>query len=198
MQTYVPFLTWRFNLALQLASGLHHAQARKGVPIPYIAHLLAVCALVLEAGAGEDQAIAALLHDAVEDQGGLPTLETIRHLFGERVANAVESCSDSTGSDTTKKLPWRERKEKYLAHLRTTKNKDALLVATADKVHNARAILSDYRELGEQLWLRFNAPKEDQRWFYDALVSALQETTAPKILVDELRRVVDELKQRAQ
>jgi GTP pyrophosphokinase len=198
MQTYVPFLTWRFNLALQLASGLHHAQARKGVPIPYIAHLLAVCALVLEAGAGEDQAIAALLHDAVEDQGGLPTLETIRHLFGERVANAVESCSDSTVSDPTKKLPWRERKEKYLAHLRTTKNKDALLVATADKVHNARAILSDYRELGEQLWLRFNAPKEDQLWFYDALVSALQETTAPKILVDELRRVVDELKQRAQ
>jgi len=159
---------------------------------------MAVSALVLEAGGDEDQAIAALLHDAVEDQGGLATLKIIRHLFGERVANAVESCSDSTVSDPTKKLPWRERKEKYLAHLRTTKNEDALLVATADKVHNARAILSDYRELGEQLWLRFNAPKEDQLWFYDALVSALQETTAPKILVDELRRVVDELKQLAQ
>jgi (p)ppGpp synthase/HD superfamily hydrolase len=129
---------------------------------------------------------------------GFRPLETIRHLFGERVANAVESCSDSTVSDPTKKLPWRERKEKYLAHLRTTKNEDALLVATADKVHNARAILSDYRELGEQVWLRFNAPKEDQLWFYDALVSTLQETTAPKILVDELRRVVDELKQLAQ
>jgi (p)ppGpp synthase/HD superfamily hydrolase len=196
MEPYSPFLTWRFDTALQFASGLHHQQPRKGVPIPYIAHLMSVCSLVLEAGGDEDQAIAALLHDAVEDQGGLPTLETIRHLFGKRVANIVKSCSDSTVSDPTKKLPWRERKEKYLAHLRSAKA-DALLVTTADKLHNARAILSDYRELREELWLRFNAPKEDQLWFYGALVETLRQTTAPKVLAGELERVVKELKQLA-
>jgi (p)ppGpp synthase/HD superfamily hydrolase len=194
MEPYAPFLTWRFNVALQFASGLHHAQPRKKTAIPYIAHLMAMCALVLEAGGDEDQAITALLHDAVEDQGGLPTLETIRHLFGKRVADAVESCSDSTVSDPTKKLPWRERKEKYLAHLRSTTNKDVLLVTAADKLHNARAILSDYRELGEKLWGRFNAPKEDQLWFYGRMVETFQQTAAPRVLVDELQRVVNELK----
>src|SRR5438552_16845334 len=94
METYVPFLTWRFDIALQFASGLHHQQPRKGGSVPYIAHLMGVCSLVLEAGGDEDQAIAALLHDAVEDQGGLATLETISHLFGQRVAAAVESCSE--------------------------------------------------------------------------------------------------------
>jgi (p)ppGpp synthase/HD superfamily hydrolase len=194
---YTPFLTWKFDLALQFASGLHHKQPRKGTGIPYIAHLMSVCALVLEAGGDEDQAIAALLHDAVEDQGGLAILETIHHLFGERVADAVESCSDSTSTDPAKKLPWRERKAKYLAHLRNTKNEDALLVATADKLHNARAILSDYRELGEELWMRFNAPKEDQLWLYGALVETFGQSSAPKVLVEELGRVVQELKQLA-
>src|SRR5437899_11747477 len=99
MQTYAPFLTRRFNLSFQLASGLHHKQTRKGTPVPYIGHLMAVCSLVLDAGGDEEQATAALLHDAVEDQGGLATLETIRQLFGDRVANAVESCSDSTRSN---------------------------------------------------------------------------------------------------
>jgi (p)ppGpp synthase/HD superfamily hydrolase len=192
---YTTFLTWRFDTALQFASGLHHQQARKGTAIPYIAHLMSVCALVLEAGGDEDQAIAALLHDAVEDQGGLSTLDTIRPMFGDRVANTVESCSDSTSTDPAKKPPWRERKEKYLAHLRSTKNEDALLVATADKLHNARAILSDYRELREELWLRFNAPKEDQLWFYGALVETFRQTAVPKMLVDELERVVNELTQ---
>src|SRR6266404_4576238 len=98
MEPYTTFLTWRFDTALQFASGLHHQQPRKGGSIPYIAHLMGVCALVLEAGGDEDQAIAALLHDAVEDQGGISTLSTVRHLFGERVAGIVESCSDSTVS----------------------------------------------------------------------------------------------------
>jgi (p)ppGpp synthase/HD superfamily hydrolase len=192
MEPYIPFLTWRFDVALQFASGLHHQQPRKGVPIPYIAHLMSVCALVLESGGDEDQAIAALLHDAVEDQGGLSTLETIRHMFGDRVANTVESCSDSTVSDSTQKLPWRKRKDKYLEHLRSA-NGDALLVSAADKLHNARAILSDYRKLGDQLFLRFNAPKEDQLWYYGALVETLQSTAAPAVLVDELSRVIEEL-----
>ena len=149
MKSYTPFLTRRFDLALQFASGLHFEQRRKGTEIPYIAHLLAVCSFVLEAGGDEDQAIAALMHDAVEDQGGLSTLSTIRQLFGDRVANAVDSCSDSTVSDPTKKLDWRERKTKYLEHLRSASS-DALLVAAADKLHNARAMLCDARNMGEQ------------------------------------------------
>ena len=193
MEPSVPFLTWRFNLAFQLASGLHHQQRRKGTPVPYIAHLMGVCALVLGAGGDEDQAIAALLHDAVEDQGGLATLETIRHLFGQRVAAAVESCSDSTVSDPTKKLPWRERKEKYLAHLRSA-NKDSLIVGAADKLHNARAVLTDYRQIGEELWSRFSVPKAEQLWYYSALVEAFKQTTAPNVLVSELERVVKELR----
>src|ERR1035438_7313130 len=133
MDSDAPFLTWRFDAALQFASALHHKQIRKGTSIPYLAHLMSVCALVLEEDGDEDQAIAALLHDSVEDQGGLPTLATIRPLFGDRVADTVESCSDSTVSDRTKKLPWRERKEKYLAHLRGA-NQDAVLIAAADKL----------------------------------------------------------------
>jgi (p)ppGpp synthase/HD superfamily hydrolase len=194
MEPYTSFLTWRFDLALQFASGLHHQQARKGVPIPYISHLMSVCGLVIEAGGDEDQAIAALLHDAVEDQGGLPTLATIRHMFGDRVANTVESCSDSTTTDPNEKLPWRSRKDKYLEHLRSA-NDDALLVSAADKLHNARAILADYRELGEELWKIFNASKAEQLWYYGALVDVLEGTVAPKRLITELRRVVDELKQ---
>jgi (p)ppGpp synthase/HD superfamily hydrolase len=193
MDSYTPFLTWRFDTALQFASGLHHQQPRKGTTIPYIAHLMSVCALVIEAGGDEDQAIAALLHDAVEDQGGLPTLDTIRQIFGKRVADAVESCSDSTVSDPKNKGLWRTRKEKYLEHLRGTDNKDALLIAAADKLHNARAMLSDYQEIGEQLFLRFNASKEDQFWYYGELVETLRKKAAPKPLVDELERVVKEL-----
>src|ERR1700682_65189 len=134
MKPYSSFLTWRFDLALQFASGLHHQQARKGGSIPYIAHLMGVCSLVLEAGGDENQAIAALLHDAVEDQGGIPTLKTIHHLFGKRVAEIVKPSSDSTVSDPMKKPSWRQRKEKYLTHLRTA-DRDALLVSTADKLN---------------------------------------------------------------
>jgi len=194
MEPFVPFLTWRFDLALQFASGLHHDQARKGGSVPYIAHLMGVCALVLEAGGDEDQAITALLHDAVEDQGGLVTLETIRHLFGDRVAVAVESCSDSTVSDPTKKLPWRDRKEKYLTQVRSA-NPDALIVGAADKLHNARAVLTDYRQIGEELWSRFSVPKAEQLWYYAALVEAFKQTAAPRMLVDELERIVNELRE---
>jgi (p)ppGpp synthase/HD superfamily hydrolase len=194
MKPYTPFLTRRFDLALQVASGLHFEQPRKGTEIPYIAHLMSVCALVLENGGDEDQAIAALLHDAVEDQGGLATLSTIRRLFGDRVANAVESCSDSTEPDPTKKADWRGRKEKYLEHLQSASG-DALLVATADKLHNARTTLSDARNRGEEVWSRFKTSKEDQLWFYGAMVEVLRNTSAPTTLVDELDRVVAELKE---
>src|SRR5215472_16009511 len=193
MQTPVPSLYRRFNLAFELASGLHHTQTRKGTPVPYIGHLMAVCSLVLDAGGDEAQAIAALLHDAVEDQGGMATLATIRQLFGDRVANAVESCSDSTVSDPAQKLPWRERKEKYLAHLQGA-NEDALIVGIADKLHNARAILTDYRQVGEELCSRFKVGKQEQLWYYTALITTFRKTEAPKVLVDELERVVGELR----
>lgn len=186
------YLNWRFSVAMQFAFGLHYRQTRKGSSIPYIAHLVGVCALVLEAGGDEDQAIAALLHDAVEDQGGLSTLDTIHRVFGDRVALAVKSCSDSTASDPAKKLPWRERKEKYLAHL-CSANRDALIVAAADKLHNARAVLSDYRELGERLWTRFNASGEDQLWYYCRLIEVLRSTSVPTILINELERVINQL-----
>jgi len=172
MEPYTPFLTRRFDMAVQFASGLHHNQSRKGTHIPYIAHLMSVAALVLEAGGNEDQAIAALLHDAVEDQGGLPTLDTIRRLFGDRVADRVLECSDSDSSDPNKKAPWHERKQAYLEHLKAA-SPDALLVSAADKLHNARDILACYRELGDEVWSRFNkkAGKEDQLRYYRALVT---------------------------
>jgi len=145
-----PFLTRRFDLALKVASGLHHSQCRKGTSIPYIAHLLGVTALVLENGGSENQAIAALLHDAVEDQGGKPTLDTIRHLFGDRVADIVLECSDSDATDPAQKVPSAERKRAYLRHLPSVSN-EALLVTLADKVHNVRSILEDYRQIGDQI-----------------------------------------------
>lgn len=189
-----PFLTRRFDAALHFASGLHHSQFRKKTAVPYIAHLMSVAALVLEAGGDEDQTIAGLLHDAMEDQGGPPTLATIRKLFGDRVANTVEECSDSDSEDPAKKKPWHERKRIYLAHLPNA-SADALLVSLADKLHNARAILQDYRALGDELWGRFNkeATKQDQLNYYSGLVSAFRKTDAPTTMVDELDRVVAEL-----
>lgn len=187
-------LTGRFDLAFQFASGLHRAQMRKGTKVPYISHLMAVAALVLEAGGDEDQAIAALLHDAMEDQGGLPTLKTIRRLFGDRVAETVSECSDSESEVGENKRPWRERKKCYIEKLRFA-SPDALMVSAADKVHNARCILSDYREAGECLWERFNkeASKEDQLDYYRRLVRAFRESKAPPVLAGELDRVVSDL-----
>jgi len=185
-----PFLTRRFDLALQFASGLHYSQCRKGAPVPYISHLMAVSALVLEAGGDEDVAIAALLHDAVEDQGGTPTLQIIRRMFGDRVANVDMECSDT---DREPKPPWRERKERYLAHLPSAST-DALLVSIADKLHNVRSILADYRRHKENLWMRFNAGKEEQFWYYGELVRVFRQRRPEDPLVTEFARLVKELK----
>ena len=195
MEDRAPFLTGKFDFALQFASTLHRRQWRKSTAFPYIGHLLSVCALVLEAGGDEDQAIAALLHDAVEDQGGIPTLETIRRVFGNRVADAVEACSDSTASNSAQKAPWRERKEKYLEHLRNSATQDTLIVAAADKLHNVQSILLAYRGVGDQVWESFKAPKADQLWYYDSVLQILlQSPQSPKPLVAELQRSVEELK----
>lgn len=191
-------LTSRFDSALRFACELHHTQFRKGTSIPYIAHLMSVAALVLEAGGDENQAIAALLHDAMEDQGGRPTLNKIRELFGDRVANTVEECSDSDAQDPEHKKPWHERRHAYIGHLAHA-SPDALLVSIADKLHNARALFNDYRILGDSLFLRFNkkASKQDQLDHYRGLVTAFRNTDAPPALVEELDRVVSELERLA-
>jgi (p)ppGpp synthase/HD superfamily hydrolase len=185
-------LSARFEEALILAVRWHAGQVRKETTIPYIAHLLGVASLVLEQGADEDEAIAALLHDAVEDQGGTVALEEIRRRFGDGVAEIVAGCTDAW---TTPKPPWRERKEAYIAHL-CQASASVRLVSAADKLHNARAILADYRALGEALWSRFNGGKEGTLWYYRALVETLRATDSTP-LVEELDRTVSEIERLA-
>ncbi len=178
----------RIDAALVYARQLHSGQVRKGTQIPYVSHLLAVASLVLEAGGGEDEAIAALLHDAVEDQGGSPTLAVIRERFGETVAGIVEGCTDTY---VVPKPPWRARKEAYVHHLRRAAPA-VRLVSLADKLHNARAIVSDLRRHGHALWDRFNGGRDGTLWYYRAVADAL-EGTESAWLVEELQRVVDEM-----
>ncbi len=182
----------RFEQALLLATRLHAGQTRKETDIPYVGHLLAVTGMVLENGGDEDTAIAALLHDAIEDQGHQITLDDIRARFGDPVADIVAGCTDAT---TYPKPPWRGRKETYLAHLRHASAAERL-VSTADKLHNARAILADYRILGEALWSRFNGGREGTLWYYRSLVEALR-AAGPTPLLDELTRVVGEIERLA-
>jgi hypothetical protein len=184
-----PLLGPRYDRALALARHLHRDQVRKGTGIPYMSHLMAVSSLVLDDGGSEDEAIAALLHDAVEDQGGKDTLRLIGHQFGVHVAAIVDACSDT---DVVPKPPWRARKEAYVAHLSDTQLPDGTLrVSLADKLHNARAILFDMRA-GADVFSRFSASREETLWYYDALATtfAVLSTSA---MVAELRTVVDEL-----
>ena len=183
-----PKLSPRFDEALHYATRLHSTQKRKGTEIPYIAHLLSVAALVLEDGGNEDEAIAALLHDAVEDQGGMATREEIRRRFGERVVHIVDGCTDA---ETIPKPPWRERKERYIEHVRHAPL-EVRRVSIADKLHNARSILSDFRQDGGALWDRFKGGKEGTLWYYRMLVQAYREAGS-SFMVKELDRVVSEL-----
>jgi (p)ppGpp synthase/HD superfamily hydrolase len=182
----------RFEEALVYATRLHAGQVRKGTAIPYVAHLLAVTAIVLENGGGEDEAIAALLHDAVEDQGGAATREEIRRRFGETVVAIVDGCTDA---ETVPKPPWRERKEAYVAHVGHA-SPSIRLVSAADKLHNARAILADYRQHGEALWSRFRGGRDGTLWYYRALVEAFRAAGSTP-LIDELDRTVRELERLA-
>jgi hypothetical protein len=182
-----PFLTSRFDEAFVMASGLHRNQFRKGTGIPYVSHLMAVAALVIENGGDEDQAIAALLHDAVEDQGGGETLARIRQQFGERVARIVSDCTDAWKKP---KPDWSERKINYLNKL-SGKHRDSLLVSLADKVHNARAIRNDYGEIGDELWKRFAGDKNGTIWYYRELARIFSEVM-PCRLTDELAEIVSQ------
>ncbi|HNU85342.1 MAG: HD domain-containing protein [Pseudomonadota bacterium] len=181
-------LSARFDEALAYAHEAHRDQLRKGTRIPYISHLMAVAAIVLENGGDEDAAIAALLHDVIEDGGGDAARREIRRRFGQRVVGIVDECTDA---EVIPKPPWRGRKEDYIARLRHA-SPQARLVTSADKLHNARTILADYRVVGEALWERFNAGRDEVLWYYRSLAAALKEGGATP-LVEELERVVNEL-----
>lgn len=182
-----PKLTTRFDEALRYASELHRTQTRKSSEVPYLGHLLSVAGLVIEGGGTETQAIAGLLHDAVEDQGGAPVLTTIRERFGEDVATIVDECSDT---DVVPKPPWKQRKQDYVDHLGEASD-GTILVSLADKLDNARAILRDLREVGPVLWDRFSVhdPRE-HLWYYRSLLAVYRERT-DTWLVRELARVLD-------
>jgi len=180
----------RFERALLFATRKHAGQTRKGTTVPYVAHVLSVAGLVLEAGGDEDLAIAALLHDVVEDCGGAPMLREIRRRFGQRVAHVVEGCTDT---DLDPKPPWRQRKQDYLKHLRTA-DADVRLVSAADKLHNTRSVLTDYRQIGEQVWERFQGRREGTLWYYRALVDEFKRKKTNR-MIRELERVVSELEE---
>jgi (p)ppGpp synthase/HD superfamily hydrolase len=172
--------------ALGYAATVHQTQLRKSTQVPYISHLLAVCARVIEAGGDEDVAIAALLHDSIEDQGVRAPELAAR--FGDRVAAIVVGCTDT---DVRPKPPWRPRKEAWLARLVDAPD-DVVLVAAADKLHNARSMVLDVRAHGPAVWARFHAGPDDQLWYHRA-VAEIVSRRMPGPLADELRSVVDDL-----
>jgi GTP pyrophosphokinase len=179
----------RLQRAFRFAAEKHAGQTRKQTSIPYLSHLMAVASLVLEAGGDEDLAIAALLHDVVEDCGGTPILRDVEKKFGARVAKVVEGCTDSF---VDPKPPWRKRKQDYLRELKDA-DSDTRLVSAADKLHNVRSILMDYRQQGETIWSRFKGKKDGTLWYYRALRDEFQRT--PNRLTGELEIAVAELDQ---
>jgi (p)ppGpp synthase/HD superfamily hydrolase len=179
----------RFEEALVFANRLHANQKRKGTSTPYVAHLLAVTALVIENGGKEDEAIAALLHDAVEDQGGQETRDEIRRRFGDKVVSIIDGCTDT---DQVPKPPWRDRKEEYIARLRKEPSDSVRLVSLADKVHNARTIIADHSQVGDAVWARFKGGKEGTLWYYRSLVDAFR-GFGSKGLLEEFEKLVSKM-----
>ena len=190
-QELIPY-SQRFEEALVYAARVHAVQFRKGTNIPYVTHLLAVATIVGEGGGTEDEVIAALLHDAVEDQGGLARLADIRARFGDAVAAIVWGCTDAI---VVPKPPWRARKEAYIAHLADAAL-SVLRVSAADKLHNARAILADLRAIGPAIWARFTGGQAGTLWYYRALVGAYLARGSDPI-AEELDRVVAAIEQLA-
>jgi len=189
-----PRLTARFDDALRFASEAHRSQTRKGGEVPYLGHLLAVAALVIENHGDEDTAIAALLHDTVEDQGGLPMLARVRADFGPRVAAIVMEVSDNEGEP---KPPWRVRKQQFIDAIPRL-SPEARLIALADKVHNVRSTIDGFRRVGEVVWTRFHGRRDGTLWYYREVLKAFRNgqsenpvTNEP--LLQELTRVINEL-----
>ena len=187
-----PALGIRLQRAFRYAAAKHDGQTRKKSAVPYLSHLMAVASLVLEAGGDEDVAMAALLHDVVEDCGGMPRLKEIRKQFGLRVAKIVEGCTDSFGEP---KPEWLKRKTDYLREV-THADAETRLVSASDKLHNVRTILADYRQHGEAIWKRFNGKKEGTLWYYRALSDEYQRRNRNRI-TRELALAVEELERAA-
>jgi GTP pyrophosphokinase len=179
----------RFSEAVRWAAMLHADDVRKGTRIAYVSHLLGVASLVLEDGGTEEEAIAALLHDAIEDRG-TPEAE-IRARFGQPIADIVVACTEPRDVDRTA-ATWRERKTRYLEHLEAGVSESALRVTAADKLHNARSILTDLEEHGDGTWSHFHAGPADQRWYYESVLEVLRERH-PTVTTRELGRVVEAL-----
>ncbi len=192
-----PVVGRRFRDALVWAAELHEAQKRKGGNIPYVAHLIGVASIVLEHGGDEDQAIGALLHDALEDQAHRMTPGEIRERFGMRVQNIVDACTDGEPEEQRDRDSgrWKIRKQNYIDGI-ATKPAEALLVSMADKLYNARAILEDFREIGDKLWPRFTAGKDGTLWYYRSLLTAFR-PRAENRLWHELDRTVAEIERLA-
>jgi (p)ppGpp synthase/HD superfamily hydrolase len=183
----------RFLSALTLAAELHAEQTRKSTDIPYISHLLGVASIAIEYGGNENEAIGALLHDAAEDQGGRDTLDKLRTLFGDSVADIVDSCTDAYANFGEKKPDWATRKARYIAHLRSASS-SVRLVSAADKLHNARSILMDYRRIGDVVFDRFRKKTVFHTlWYYRRLADTFLDIEPDSPLMQELARVVSEI-----
>ena len=182
-------LSAKFEEALIYATRAHGNQTRKKTGIPFISHNLGVTAIALEYGANETEAIAALLHDTVEDCGGAERLRDIREKFGNGVAGIVDGCTDTY---ETPKPPWLERKRTYIDHLKNS-DKSTRLVSASDKLHNTRAILAELRRHGVEVFERFGGKKDGTIWYYRRLVTAFRQHGDHADLVDELDRVVSEI-----
>jgi (p)ppGpp synthase/HD superfamily hydrolase len=197
-QNSALLLSPRFIHAVEYAREIH-VGLRKGTEVPYMAHLLGVASLVLgETGhvpfpVTEDMVIAAVLHDAVEDEGGLPRLRDIEEKFGPEVASIVEGCTDSFEEDAGRKQEWEARKASYIERLRN-EPPGTLLVSAADKLYNARAILEDYREVGPKIWERFKKGRDQQLWYFRELLRVYDEKCGNWRIVEELKRTVGELR----
>jgi (p)ppGpp synthase/HD superfamily hydrolase len=190
---YEKMLTEKIAQALALAVEAHDGQKRKGTSIPYIAHPMGVASIALDHGADEEQAMAALLHDAVED-GGAEYADRIRTKFGDRVADIVAGCTDGVPDASGKKPPWQARKQAYLDHLKSASD-DVLLVSCSDKLHNARAIVEDLLSIGQKVFERFSASKEQTLWYYENLAQIFESRGTP--VARALRGAVNEMKRLA-
>jgi (p)ppGpp synthase/HD superfamily hydrolase len=188
----VPHFGRTTEEALTYALAAHAAQVRKGAAVPYVSHLLAVASIVMEDGGDEDAVVAALLHDAVEDQGGLPRLEDIEHRFGSHVAGIVRACSDSLVEDRATKEPWEDRKRAYLRHLEGETDPAILRVALADKLHNARSTATDAAD-DPEAWHRFKAAPDRIVWYYGECLRVLRERRPESRFVTELAVALERL-----
>jgi len=189
----VSQLGTKFKDALLFAMEIHAGDFRKGTSIPYVSHLLGVCALVLEDGGDEEEAIAALLHDTLEDHPEKVNKDDLIRRFGARVADLVERCTDTPPDYRAgEKPPWHERKSAYVDQIRK-ETYPLCRVSLADKIHNVRTIVMDYRRLGDAIWARFKANKDDQLRYHWDLVDAFREANAPAHLLNELDILVSEL-----